>query len=123
MATKVDFWGEIGPAEVRTPAAILREQAALLGTKTRNVVVAKVSTQVDGDTFFHSFKLVVPALSGYAYELFTIANGVNPYPVTVAFSPPVKVKTEEEFTTWLKSTLSSTETKKIISNLLAQATS
>jgi hypothetical protein len=122
MATQTDFWGEIVPAEVRTPVAILREQAALLGSKTQNVVEAKVSTQAQSGKFYHRFRLVVPALD-YTYELFKITTGVNPYPVTVdALLDGTEFKTEEAFTNWLKAKLSSAETKQIISNLLAQAT-
>jgi hypothetical protein len=121
MATQTDFWGDISPAEpVRTPVAILREQAALLGSKTQNVVEAKVST-IAGERFFHSFNLVVPALGNYAYQLFVIGTGVSPYPASVVHSD-LKFETEQEFTDWLKAKLSSPETKKVIANLLAQAT-
>ena len=34
MATQADFWGQIQVDDIRTPVAILREQAALLGPKT-----------------------------------------------------------------------------------------
>lgn len=122
MATQVDFWGEIGPAEpVRAPVAILREQAALLGTKTQNVVEARVSTSVASGNLYHSFDLVVPALGGYTYQLFVIAAGAGPYPITLVRTDD-KFQTEQEFTSWLKTKLSSPETKKIIANLLAQAT-
>ncbi len=118
MATQTDFWGGIAPTQVRTPAAILREQAALLGSKTRNVVEADITTFTLGSTFYHRFNLVVPGL-GYTYELFSISTGVSPYPVDVG---DTQMQTEQEFTEWLRAKLSSAETKKIINNLLAQAT-
>jgi hypothetical protein len=123
MAALTDFWGEITPAEVvRTPLAILREQAALLGAKTSNLVEATVATNVRGSEFIHQFNLVVPSMGNYTYELFKVAHGIEIYPITVL--PGLSsLKTEEEFTEWLRGKLSSDPTKKVIATLLAQATS
>lgn len=142
MTAQTDFWGEIVPAQERTPLAILREQAALLGTKTKNLVEATVDTSVTPDgQFVHRFTLVVPALSSYRFELFRIEHGVAIYPITVALEVPSAqlsrgpvnllvppslsphLQTEQEFVDWLHRKLSSAETKRIIANLLAQATS
>jgi hypothetical protein len=121
MATQTDLWGDIQPSAVRTPVAILREQAALLGNKTQNMVEAKVLTFISDGEFHHSFKLVVPALDNYTYNLFVVHHGPNLYPVKImALTNP---KNEEEFVDWLQQRLSSDETKKSIGNLLAQATS
>ena len=123
MAAQPDFWGEIGTAEVRTPLSILREQAALLGKKTKGLVEAMVDTDTSGRDFRHRFKLVVPALDNYAYELFRITNGIDLYPVT-AFDAgkQLTLRSEDAFLDWLKEKLSSPETKKITANLLALAT-
>ena len=143
MTAQTDFWGEIVPAQERTPLAILREQASLLGTKTKNLVEATVDTSVTPDgQFVHRFTLVVPSLSNYRFELFRIEHGLAIYPIAVA--PEVlsaqsgrgavnllvnpllmssRLRTEPEFVDWLRRKLSSTETKRIIANLLAQATS
>ena len=138
MAAYTDFWGDIASEGQRTPLAILREQATLLGTKTKNLVEATVDTSVDArGRFVHRFTLVVPSLSSYKYELFRIEHGVAIYPITVASGPLVLVtneslgsqllgsllQTEQEFVNWLRGKLSSAETKRIIANLLAQATS
>jgi hypothetical protein len=132
MAAQPDLWGEIAPAAVRTPLAILREQAALLGPKTKNLVEATVTTRRDrfqGESigeFVHHFNLVVPSLDGYTYELFHVTHGVNLYPVIIPGGGPMlarPLKSEEEFLGWLRQELSSPNTKRIISNLLAQATS
>ena len=152
MAAQTDFWGEIVPAQERTPLAILREQASLLGTKTKNLVEATVDTSVTPNgRFVHRFTLVVPSLSNYKYELFRIEHGVASYPITVASevlsaqsgpgltdqvaasalrsrllvtgSLNPQLETEQEFVDWLRQKLSSDETKRIIANLLAQATS
>jgi hypothetical protein len=143
MTAQTDFWGEIVPAQERTPLAILREQASLLGTKTKNLVEATVDTSVDArGRFVHRFTLVVPSLSSYRYELFRIEHGVAIYPIKVSSEvPPARtsrglaeellafgslnpqLETEQEFVDWLRQKLSSDETKRIIANLLAQATS
>jgi hypothetical protein len=126
MAAQPDFWGEIGSAEGPTPLSILREQAALLGRKTQGLVEAKVDTATFDGIFTHSFKLVVPALDNYTYELFLISHGIDLYPVKASgVSDGVKwltLESENAFLAWLQGTLSSPKTKKIIANLLAQAT-
>lgn len=120
MATQTDFWGDIAPTVVRTPSAILKEQAALLGTKTRNLIEARVNTDAAFGEIRHRFFLVVPALGDYTYQLFRIEHDVNLYPVTVESEPPVRLDSERDFIKWLQATLSSDHTKKIVGNLLAQ---
>ena len=123
MATKADFWGEIAAPEIRTPVSILREQASLLGTKTQNLVEASVETDVHGDgEFVHTFRLVVPALDNYAYKLFQVSHSVSLYPVRV-FPEKHTLDTEQDFIAWLRQTLSSNATKKLIGNLIAQVRS
>jgi len=122
MAAQPDLWGEIAPAALRTPLAVLREQAALLGRKTNNLVEATVSTGVYRGGFLHRFNLVVPALDGYTYELFAVTNGIELYPVSLAYGN-LSIQSEENFLDWLRQELSSPKTKRIIANLLAQATS
>jgi len=63
MSAKPDFWGEVAVIGGVTPVAILREQAALLGGKTQNLVEARVETHAGGAGLIHSFRLVVPALA------------------------------------------------------------
>lgn len=123
MATQADFWGDIEIPVIRTPAAIMREQAALLGKKTKNIIEGAVETRISDGAFHHSLDLVVPSLDNYTYRLLSIEHGVELYPVTVGdsrFLNRSKLKTEEEFEAWLRDRLSSPETKRIIGNLLAQ---
>ena len=75
MAAHADLWGDIAPSAVRTPASILREQASLLGAKTKNTIEGQVETWTSGSKLYHSFNLVVPALDNYSYELFKISHG------------------------------------------------
>jgi hypothetical protein len=119
MAASTDLWGEIEATQIRTPLAILREQAALLGAKTKNLVEASVSTKVYGDTFRHSLILVVPVLDSYTYRLLTIDHGPGIYPVKV-LGKDTLLDTEQDFIDWLGATLSSPDTKRIVATLLAQ---
>ena len=92
-----------------------------------------MKTEVFGDQFVLRFRLVVPALSNYTYELFRVRHGVGLYPVTVLGSgagiidhmldtADKELATEEEFTEWLGAQLSSEKTMRIVANLLAQVT-
>jgi hypothetical protein len=119
MAASTDLWGEIEATQIRTPLVILREQAALLGTKTKNLVEASVKTHANGDAFAHNFNLVVPALDNYTYNLFTITHGPSIYPISVLYKS-TQFETEQEFIEWLGAKLSSPDTKRIVANLLAQ---
>jgi hypothetical protein len=124
MATQsVDLWGEFEPAEGSTPLTILRGQAALLGDKTRHVVEARVDTRATPiREFVHSFRLVVPTLDHYEYELFRISHGIDLYPVLVRWKDErLELESEESFMAWLHSCLSSETTKRIISTLMGQA--
>jgi hypothetical protein len=101
--------------------SILREQAALLGPKTQNMIEAKVHTSVEYGDFYHTFMLVVPALDNYTYQLFRLRHGIELYPL-VQVPEAKSMKNQEEFERWLREKLTSEETRRIISRLLAQAT-
>jgi hypothetical protein len=117
-----DFWGEIETSAIKTPLSIMREQAAALGPRTKNLVEAKVETKIFGGQFIHTFELVVPSLDNYTYQLFQIQHPAQMYPIMV-MSPTIALHTEDEFMVWLRDRLSSEQTRKIVSNLLAQAQS
>jgi hypothetical protein len=75
-----------------------------------------------GGRFYQSFNLLVPGLDNYTYNLFKVRHGPELYPIRV-IDQTNELKTEEEFVDWLRQRLSSDNTRKIVSNLLAQATS
>ena len=129
-----------------TPVTILREQASLLGVKTRNIVKAEVrsyhapaaSVQAGGapipsspnalPLFNYSFNLVAPALGNYTYRLFYVAHDINLYPATISldddiaqevdnFGGEVQVSNEEEFKDYLSRILGSQKTLKRISTI------
>ena len=129
MAAK-DMWGDFQVEAIRTPVQILREQAAALGPKTRNLVVAEVDTSararsfgLDEKAFVHQLTLVVPSLDDYRYLLLSLSHGIELYPVQVeSFANDVNmdVASEEKLNEVLQNVLSAPKTKNIISSLLGQ---
>ena len=76
-------------------------------------------TQASGNSFTHSFNLVVPALDNYTYQLFAISHPISLYPVAVPSQGTI-LDDEVDFTGWLQAKLSSPETKRTIASLIAQ---
>ena len=123
-----DLWPDtFGVLTVTPPVKILREQAAALGKKTRNVVQGYVtSTVIDNDTtFHHTFYLKVPALDDYLYSLFRVQHGPNFYPVTITksdrFARSEKYDAEEQFVEGLRRLFSEDATRDLIQALMVQS--
>jgi len=129
MATQ-DLWGEFPLEEtVRTPLAILREQATLLGQKTENVLQGRVSLgrSRSGNEFVASLYIEAPALDDYSYLALTIRYPVALYPVLVVESGPglfpqgAKCDDEESFVQTLGAILSHSRIRQVIASLIAQS--
>jgi len=119
-----DFWGEIEVGGTQTPSLILKQQAALLGEKTKHMLEAKVRARASDGDFHYSFELVAPALDNYTYQLFQVRHGADLYPVFAELSPfEEKLMTENQFKDWVHNKLSSPDTKRIVANLLNLARS
>jgi hypothetical protein len=130
-----NLWPEdIAVTDVVAPVTILKEQASLLGERTKNLVEGSVVTPgtVRGvdfmlkNRFSYGFDLVAPALNNYRYRLFSISHGVEFYPLTINGSEALTsdefhVNNEEEFLKALEAIFSSDKTKGIISSLIAQS--
>jgi hypothetical protein len=125
MATHTtDFWpDDIGESEMRTPVALLREQAVALGEKTKNVVTAEVESSTDGGMFVHTLYVAAPSIN-YKYQLLTVRHPLLLYPL-LAKEPGnmswKKLESEDDFLEWLKTVLASENTKKVIRALKAQS--
>lgn len=127
MATQ-DLWGDLPLEEnIRTPVTVLREQAALLGEKTRQVLQGdvRVHHSIGLKDFEAEFFITAPALDDYSYRLFSIQYPVTMYPLRISESitgmPPIEYPSEESFVNALRIILSHPEVKKIISSLVAQS--
>ena len=95
----VDLWPEdIDYTETKAPVSILKEQASLLGNKTKNLLKAEVrlcgsvrNNFLDKikpvlrteQSFCYTFYFVAPTLNNYRYRLFTILHGVQLYPLGI----------------------------------------
>ena len=119
-----NLWGEIPIDErIKTPAAILRGQAALLNKLTRGVLDGRVITRVRDEMVEHELLVVVPGLSNYSVSIVTIDHGIELYPVCVHedFAEDcIAVQNEESLRGALGKVFQSRETKRMISSLLAQ---
>lgn len=140
MANMTDLWpAEIDVTSLIPPATILREQATMLGKRTKNIVLGEVKArEVENQDFSYDFYIVAPALGNYRYKLFTISYSVDLYPVIIEIEKnivygmlenrrgglinPMKVDSEDMFLEILKEIFGSSKTKRVISTLLAQST-
>lgn len=122
-----DLWpADIIDESVTTPVSLLKQQAAALAKRTNGLVEGQVTSYTDrSGRLAHSFKLVVPVLDDYVYELFKIRHDVNIYPLHASFQGvDYEIVSEKELIEWLRdSVLSSGETKRVLSTLVAQAKS
>jgi len=115
----------IAESNLVTPVSILKEQAALLGDKTKQLVVAVVDTDTSGDNFFHRFYIVAPTLN-YRYDLFYVEHGIAFYPLMLKWQGeplPRKLSDEASFKAFLKQVLSSQHTMNVVHSILAQVRS
>jgi len=123
VSTVHDLWPkDIATSLPRAPVVLLREQAALLGPKTSNIVMAKVETSSFDDTIRHDFVLVAPSLGNYKFRLFTVSHEATLYPVTVAYGDQSwRCEAEGSFVQVVGQVLSSDTTVKVVRALLAQS--
>jgi hypothetical protein len=121
----VDLWpSRFVAATGGSPIGILRDQAALLGTKTDNVVQATVkSSATRDDEVEHRFYLLAPALDNYRYLLFTVRYRVDkPFPLKL--QEDVKwqtIKSEERLLAALADIFKSERTSQVIASLIEQS--
>ena len=147
-----DLWpGKLEPVKTRPPVAILREQASLLGAKTKNIIEGRVESYSDvfdeSTDMKYSFFVVASTLN-YSYRLFTITHDIRMYPLTIKMDTEtyeevnpkkpggmgvgemmrrqrneVQANNEENLTEILKKIFASRKTIQIIGAMLAQSTS
>ncbi len=129
MSKPDDLWPEdIVHSSLIAPVTVLKEQAALLGEKSRQTVKAEVTSQsqaassADGTAapFVHRFNIVAPTLN-YRHELFYISHGVSFYPLTLTYlNTAHAIKSESEFKAKLKEVFASPDTLNVVHSILAQ---
>jgi hypothetical protein len=96
--TQVDLWPDtFSFEELNAPVSLLREQASLLGKKTKNLVQANVRQDKSGPgAFAYSFFLVALSLN-YQYKLFEIHHDVSLYPVVVIIESDILMMVSANF--------------------------
>ena len=119
-----DLWPEnIADSNLITPITILKEQAALLGEKTRQLVKGEVVTQTTGNLFVHYFYIAAPTLN-YRFELFTLSHGVNFYPLVMRYlNDTISLPSESAFKDKLKEIFAAPHTLNVVHSILAQVRS
>jgi len=131
---------EIEVTSVTPPVTILGQQATMLGSITKNIILGDVKARESEEyDFSYIFYIVAPALNNYRYKLLTIYHNIDLYPVTVQVEESIYKEvpkratgeripnsifaiSEDEFTKALKAIFNSSKAKKVISALLAQST-
>jgi hypothetical protein len=115
-----------GDQNVVTPTTVLKEAAAQLGRQTRQLVRARVSTDVRGDSLEHTFWIEVPSLE-YRYELFRLQHPVDSfYPLHTGQwvdRQEVVIRSEDELKEYLRDIFGSEHTKRLVGTLLRQVRS
>jgi hypothetical protein len=139
MAT-VDLW----PDEITTdgglevPTVLLKEQAALLGQKTKNLVEAEVQSLPEitkKGSFIDGFSITSPTLN-YRYPLFQVNYPLELYPALVVWegyesgydemvgtTPARRVKSKEELQFALQEIFSAERTVRMVQALKARSRS
>ena len=140
---KLDLWPTDLPEDslTITPVAILRQQATLLGNRTKNIVEARVKPPMEtlpDKKFYYRFDIVAPCLGDYFYSLFTISHPIEFYPVE--FDIPMMIledmaknlgcevvdvekiaNTEDEFIEIVKTIFATNKARQVIEAILAQS--
>ncbi len=119
-----DLWPtNIADSNLVTPLTILKQQASLLGEKTKQLVAGDVVTQTTGALLVHYFYLVAPILN-YKYELFSVSHGINFYPLALRhLNQTTSLKSESEFKDKLKEIFAAAHTLNAVHSILAQVRS
>lgn len=117
------LWPEdIARATITTPIAILKEQAAILSDRTKNAVVAEVTSDGAEDGIVVRFILFAPSLN-YRVKLFDLYQSIEIYPLTAYVGDEgTRINNENSLKEWLRTVLASDRAKRIVQGLVAQAT-
>ncbi len=125
METLDILWPDLMPNNtVLSPKEILKQQAAELGKKTKNLLTADITSSVtrdilETDHVLLTFRIEAPLLN-YWFDLFTVKHDIlRIYPVFVNGSE--KASDEEEFKILLKKLFSKPETIAKLQSLIAQS--
>ena len=124
------LWPDFDFGAIKTPIAILQEQANELGKKAKHVILGEIITteayeEKTGEmALIYQFYVKAPVLSNYRFLLFRLVQRSSLYPVDIYFEPgkqKIENVQENEFTERLRDILNNEKTKEIVQNLYAQS--
>ncbi|MCH7859968.1 MAG: hypothetical protein IID14_09790 [Candidatus Marinimicrobia bacterium] len=130
MMAGENLWGELPAVETeRTPLVILREQCAILGELTENVLEGRVRKIWKGNRFHLIMEIVAPALDNYVYTVLRVDHGIQMYPLEIVRlnleldeigrgNPAQHCKNEAEYINVLRENLSSDTVRRVIMGLI-----
>ena len=138
----LDLWPESFAVEIKInpPLAILREQASLLERKTGGLVKAAVQKSENAiveagiiamtmlrkptnSVISYSFWLLAPAFGNYRYQLFTVEQPIEMYPLRIVDSPleDMEITSEDDLLAKLKLIFASDKAQRVIGAMIAQS--
>ncbi len=119
-----DLWGELPKAaEIRTPHAILLEQANALQDKTEGLLVGRVTRETLKGEFVSSLSIVAPSLNNYSYSVASISYPVQFYPLRAVSHTTgdwANLPNEMTYIAWLQAELTSEHVRKVVAGLRAE---
>jgi len=122
-----NLWGDLKSLPiVRTPVAVLKEQAELLTQLTNGLIVGWVGPSPSSLTrgFAWSLGVRVPSLNDYSVELLEIDHPPELYPVMMSSQIASKamrnIPDEQVLKDFVKQILQSQEVRQLIGGLLSQ---
>ncbi len=119
-----DLWGELpSPDTKNPPVRLLKEQAAILGQKTGNLIEGRVDRVLSSGKFERwTFALVVPVLGGYSFSVADLDSPIlDLYPAELTDrvnSMKHVCSSEEELKERLRELFRSDKMRFVISSLL-----
>jgi len=123
-----DLWGELPGADATVkPSTLLREQASLLGAKTKNLIEGEVREYFTGDPELIGFRFFIncPAVGNYRYHVLTLTHPLlHVFPAKVqdhAHGREHQAANEEELRSVLKGIFTSGQVRRVIAALLREA--
>ena len=123
MAAK-NLWGELPNVDdIRTPHAILLEQASILEEMTDGLLSARVKRTTEDGKMSSTLQIIAPSLDNYTYTVTNVTHGVELYParmLDLVNRTWLECDNERNFSNSLEAILSSDQVRKVIIGLLAQ---
>lgn len=119
-----DLWpSDIGSSKLIAPEVIIKEQAALLSSKTNNLVEAKVETIAHATQLEIKCYLVTKALPNSKPLLFKVINPLESYPASVYLDgqPTQQVNSYDELVEALRHIFASDKIRNLVAGLMAQS--